>query len=129
MYVNYAFYEKKTKYIAAITIITGVLNVLLNYLLIPKFGYVAAAWTTLISYIVLFLLHYINVKWVIKVKRITNVRIFFRPTLILILLWILHFFLITYIENYILKLILRILIFSLIFVLTYRNFKQKQTTK
>ncbi len=34
----------------------------MNYLLIPIFGYVAAAYTTLIGYMVLFLIHYLLVR-------------------------------------------------------------------
>lgn len=50
---NIEFYYERTKIIAAITVITSGLNVFLNYLLIPKFGYVAAAYTTLICYMVM----------------------------------------------------------------------------
>ena len=127
MYVNYAFYEKKTNNIAAITIIAGGLNVLLNYLFIPKFGYIAAAWTTLISYLVLFLLHYINVKWIIKINRIINVRVFSAPTFILILLGIMHFLLMAHINNYILSLFIRITAFAVTSILAYLVFRRKQT--
>lgn len=47
------FYYEKTKNVAAITVIASGLNIALNYLLIPKFGYVAAAYTTLICYMVM----------------------------------------------------------------------------
>ena len=47
------FYYEKTKNIAAITVIASGLNIALNYLFIPKFGYVAAAYTTLICYMVM----------------------------------------------------------------------------
>ena len=70
MYVNYAFYHKKTKAIALFTIIAGGINIGLNYLLIPEYGYIAAAWTTLASYVILFVLYYINVKWILDVKKL-----------------------------------------------------------
>lgn len=56
-YVNVEHYYKKTVQISSLTIFAALLNILLNYLLIPKFGYVAAALTTLISYLVILLLH------------------------------------------------------------------------
>ena len=51
------YYFEKTKYIAMGTSIAALLNIILNYIFIPKFGYVAAAYTTLFSYIVYFFLH------------------------------------------------------------------------
>ena len=50
---NVELYYEKTKNVAAITVIASGLNIALNYLLIPKFGYVAAAYTTLICYMVM----------------------------------------------------------------------------
>ena len=52
------FLTKKTKYVANTTIVAAVLNILLNILLIPKFGMITAAYTTLISFIILYFLSY-----------------------------------------------------------------------
>lgn len=57
LYVNIEHYHKKTKGITFNTIIAAVVNIILNYILIPKFGYIAAAFTTLISYLISFELH------------------------------------------------------------------------
>lgn len=57
LYVNIEHYYKKTKGITVNTVIAAITNISLNYLLIPKFGYVAAAYTTLASYLVSFALH------------------------------------------------------------------------
>ena len=51
------YYLKKTQYIAAGTMAVAVLNVLLNALCIPRFGYVAAAYTTMVSYALYYLFH------------------------------------------------------------------------
>ena len=48
-------YYKRTQYVAAGTIGTMVLNVILNYVCILNFGYMAAAYTTAFSYIILLL--------------------------------------------------------------------------
>jgi len=122
IYVNYAFYEKKTKNIAALTIIASGLNVLLNYLLIPKFGYIAAAWTTLITYVVLFILHFLNVKYIIKVNKIVSIKIFLPATVILVILSILNNTISTYINDYTLSLIIRIIIFISITTISYLIF-------
>lgn len=65
LYVNIEFYHKKQKNIAIGTIIACLINIILNLIFIPKFGYIAAAYTTLIGYIVLYLLHYF---FVIRLK-------------------------------------------------------------
>lgn len=52
MYSNVLIYHKKTKYIMVSTIVAAIVNVVLNYLLIPVFGYMAAAYTTLVAYII-----------------------------------------------------------------------------
>lgn len=59
LYVNVEFYYKKQKYVAFGTVVATVCNLVLNYLLIPVYGYVAAAYTTLIGYIVLFVIHFL----------------------------------------------------------------------
>lgn len=46
-------YYKKTTYVAAGTMVTMVINVILNYVCIIRFGYMAAAYTTAASYFIL----------------------------------------------------------------------------
>jgi O-antigen/teichoic acid export membrane protein len=48
--------------------IISIINVILNILLIPKFGYIAAAWSTLISYFLLFLLTIITTRRIVSIK-------------------------------------------------------------
>lgn len=57
IYTNVEHYYKKSNQITALTIFAAILNLVLNYIFIPKFGYVAAAYTTAISYFVVFILH------------------------------------------------------------------------
>ena len=57
LYVNIEHYYKKTPYITINTIIAACSNLILNYIFIPKYGYVAAAYTTLASYLLSFILH------------------------------------------------------------------------
>jgi len=66
VYANYSFYEGKTLYISIGTLFAGSVNVVLNYWLIPKYGYIIAAYTTLTSYLLLLILHYLNAKFVVK---------------------------------------------------------------
>ncbi len=55
---NGIFFMEHTKYIPIITISAAVANVLLNLLFIPRFGIYAAAWNTVVSYIITFILAY-----------------------------------------------------------------------
>lgn len=57
MYVNVEQIKKKTKWMAMASGIAALINVGLNCLFIPKYGYIAAAYTTLFSYFCLFIIH------------------------------------------------------------------------
>lgn len=60
VYVEY-FY-KKTNYIAFGSVMAAALNIVLNYFCIPKYGYIAAAYTTLITYFLYYVFHYLLAK-------------------------------------------------------------------
>lgn len=51
------FYYEKNKFIMLASVIGAALNVLLNYIFIPKFGFVAAGYTTLFCYILFSVAH------------------------------------------------------------------------
>ena len=53
------FYHKKTKLLPLLTGIAAVCNITLNYLLIPRFGAIAAAWNTYVCYAIMFIVYYI----------------------------------------------------------------------
>lgn len=63
------FYEEKF-FLAVAAVFAAVINILLNYLFIPKFGFVAAAYTTLASYLVLAFMDYL---YMVKVCRDHNI--------------------------------------------------------
>lgn len=58
VFANIEFYHKKSNYITLATIVATVINFVLNYLLIPRYSFIAASYTTLFSYIVLVFMHY-----------------------------------------------------------------------
>ena len=62
----FEFYYEKTTHIALATMAGAVLNVLLNYVFIRKYGYYAAGYTTLICYMVYVLVHYCFMKGICK---------------------------------------------------------------
>ena len=52
------------------SIVAAVLNLVLNYIFIPMFGYEAAGYTTLFCYLVMSVTHYIGMKKVCALKGI-----------------------------------------------------------
>lgn len=112
-FANIEYYYKKTKYIPIGTTIAAILNVILNYICIRKFGYIAAAYTTLVTYIVYttfhyaiyriickekiyseksFLLNIIIVSIITIVTKMLSDRILIRYTILLVLLGIILLF-------------------------------------
>lgn len=63
------YYREKTKYIAAGTMAAALMNIVLNYYFIRHYGYVAAAYTTLATYVLYFLFHYL-LAWKIEGKSV-----------------------------------------------------------
>jgi O-antigen/teichoic acid export membrane protein len=88
LYANYSFYFKKTSSIAIITVLASLLNIILNYVFIPKFGLIASAITTLISFFTLFLGNYIYCRYKLEVKTI-SIKFFILELFVLICAWVL----------------------------------------
>lgn len=57
LYVNVEHFHKKIAFITTNTFVAAIVNIALNFIFIPKFGYVAAAYTTVTAYVVALLLH------------------------------------------------------------------------
>lgn len=60
------FYHEKTKAVMICSVSSAILNVILNYVFISKFGYLAAAYTTLVCYVINSLIHAGVVKRICK---------------------------------------------------------------
>lgn len=63
------FYYEKTKPVMLCSTISAILNVILNYFFIPKYGFTAAAYTTLASYLINALMHAIIIKNICRKKQ------------------------------------------------------------
>ena len=70
MFASIEFYYGATKYVMAASVIGAVSNLILNAWLIPVFGYIAAAYTTLISYVLFMVMHLVFMKIVLKKQSI-----------------------------------------------------------
>jgi O-antigen/teichoic acid export membrane protein len=82
MYGMYPGYKKKTIYTSIVTLSAGSLDVVLNAMFIPKYGYIAAAYTTLVSYFAMFVMAWIMSKYILK-QRVSPLWLFWKPTLIM----------------------------------------------
>lgn len=71
VFSNIVYYYKKPVYVMVASITATLLNLLLNYFLIRRFGYIAAAYTTIICYIVQASIDYLAMKKVVG-KSIYN---------------------------------------------------------
>lgn len=86
LYANIEFYFKKKYYITLSTIVATGVNLILNYLLIPKFGLIGAAYTTLISYVVLIFMHYIGYRRCLKEKVYADKFIMIETIVLIVLI-------------------------------------------
>lgn len=56
MVVNYIFYAKKNHHLSLVTVMTSIFHVLLSYILIKTYGPIGAAYSTVVSYFLTFIL-------------------------------------------------------------------------
>ncbi|MBP5606998.1 MAG: oligosaccharide flippase family protein [Lachnospiraceae bacterium] len=69
----FEFYHEKTGMITIASLAAGILNIVLNYFCIRKFGWIAAGYTTLICYACLAIIHYVNMSKILKKTDNTGV--------------------------------------------------------
>ena len=63
IYANVLYYVRKPKFVMVASLTAALLNILLNYIFIPRFGYIAAGYTTLFCYFLQATLDYMAVKY------------------------------------------------------------------
>ena len=73
IFTNVLYYVKKPKYVLYASLCSGFVNIILNFFLIQRFGYIAAAYTTIFSYALQALLDYIISKRIMG-KEIYDIK-------------------------------------------------------
>ena len=134
MFVNVEFYYEKKIHIMIASIGVSVLNVGLNAVFIPCFGFIAAGYTTLASYIAFTLVHYLIMKLLCKKENskevIYNSRFILFCSIGMILMMLL--FVLLYLCNILVRYFVLILIIIIIVLYIKNNksilvmFKNKQ---
>jgi len=84
-YGRFTYYDKKTYMLPIFTGIAAVFNIASNYMLIPIYGYKIAAVTTMLSYMLLFILHYLNTSYILK-RKIISLKVLAPETIMLFIL-------------------------------------------
>lgn len=126
IYANIEFYHKKSSWIAFATIVSSCTNVGLNYMLIPKYGYVAAAYTTLISHMVLIIMHYIGYRRCQKTGIYHDKMIFFICVITIVSCFICN---LLYLNRYIRYFVLLIIVTTIVIKRNYFISKLKWLKK
>ena len=109
LFANYSFFSGKTLVIAVNTSLAGLVNIILNYCYIPRYGIIAAAYTTLVSYMLLFVLHFLCTFLIYKeFPRLKIGPVFFKLA-IFVLITVLLNFILPFFDNY-LKYLIKIIV-------------------
>lgn len=86
MYVNIEQYYKQTIGMAVASVVAAILNLVLNYIFIPLYGYQVAAATTLVGYMVLLILHMLLVRRIGKNRLYPTGKIIITAIFVLIMM-------------------------------------------
>lgn len=88
LFINVEFYYEEKKSLVYASIGSMIINVVLNYLLIPYFGFVVAGYTTLLSYILFAFSNYLAMKKIFIKKGIQNNLYDYKTLMLIIILFI-----------------------------------------
>lgn len=72
LFINVEFYYEEKKLLVWASIGSAIVNVVLNYLLIPIFGFVAAGYTTLFSYLIFVICNYLAMKHILAERNLMD---------------------------------------------------------
>ena len=113
LFYDVEYYYKKNKNIALYSILTAIINIILNYIFIKLYGYIAAAYTTFVSYLILSVMHYIGMRKIDK-RKIINIKSILFYSILLIGLSFINLF---YIESILIRYILFVLVIISILII------------
>lgn len=117
---NAILYEKKTYITALLTFGAGVVNVMLNMYFIPLYGGIAAAYTTLATYMLLFLTEYLVVKYFIKLA-IIPLKTFLLPLVVILGVIMIDQKIFSYLEWSVLMLLYKLFVLFLIGLILFQK--------
>ena len=115
VFANIEYYYEETKYVAKASVLAAITNVVLNLIFIKKFGFIAAGYTTLFSYILYSLGHYIFMKKVCK-KHAENYSYYDTKTILIIsiIFTLMSLLIIPFYQNMVVRYILILIIITVL---------------
>ena len=75
-YFDTEYFYGETYVISIGTGIAAMVNIALNFVFIPRYGYIAAAYTTMIGYLIMLIYHFLIVKFKLKKSYIYDTKYF-----------------------------------------------------
>ncbi|NQU86425.1 MAG: lipopolysaccharide biosynthesis protein [Mariniphaga sp.] len=119
IYHDYIIFKKKLLYVISLTtIFTGLLKLGLNILLIPRFGYIAAAYSSLTCYIFSLTVIYWIAKYLIG-EQIYKFRYSIGPFLMVVLSLLAFYILELFLDSMIIFIIVKIFSFTIIVIISF----------
>lgn len=120
LFINVEFYYEEKKLLVYGSIGAATINIVLNYIFIPEFGFAAAGYTTLISYIVFALSNYFTMRYALKKRHLPDNMYDYGALVLVFILFMVSGFIGVALYNY---LIIRIVItlFVLAIIVAYRR--------
>lgn len=88
LFINVEFYYEEKKMLVYGSIMAAGLNIVLNYILIPIYGFVVAGYTTFVSYIVFALSNYYTMSLVLRKRNIVDELYNYKALLLLSVIFI-----------------------------------------
>lgn len=76
LYVNIEYYFAQVKFVTFGSIGAVLVNIVLNYICIPKYGYIAAGYTTLVSYITYCFGHFLIASTLLRKKDVSPSEVY-----------------------------------------------------
>lgn len=111
------YFYKRTQLISLGTVCAAVLNIILNFIFIPMYGYTAAAYTTLVCYLLYFIFH-ILIARKIAGYHVYNIRMLAG---VCAAVCIFGAFALIFLDNMIVRLVMFAVVFAAVCIVLYRN--------
>ena len=120
MYVNVEQFEKKTVGMAIASVIAAGVNFVLNSIFIPRYGYIAAAYTTYVGYFVLLIMHL----WLVRRLGMSAIYKNKQILVIAVLASLLIFFTNVLLDNLALRIVTIVIYLAILIVFFFKTKEQ-----
>lgn len=115
LFINVEFYYEEKKMLVYGSVGAAVINIVLNYLFIPKYGFVAAGYTTLISYIIFALSNCYTMRFAVRKRKLTENLYNYKALLLIFIVFMLSGFLGVSLYDYLLiRIVITVLILGVL---------------